>query len=106
MADVAWNVLSKRKKSVDFSKLWGDVAGTLGYDATQQQRKIAQFYTELMLDKRFISVEDNKWDLRSRHSYNETLVEIVEIDDEDFDEDYDEDTEDGEGKKEITEDEY
>lgn len=105
MADVAWNVLTKRKKSVEFSKLWGDVVEALGYDATQQQRKIAQFYTELMLDKRFISLDDNKWDLSARHTYNERVVEILDIDDED-DEDFDIDSEDEEGKKETAEDEF
>lgn len=105
MTDVAHNVLTKRKKGVEFNKLWGEVSDTLGFDTTMQQRKIAQFYTELMLDNRFTSLEDNKWDLRSRHSYNETHIEILDIDDDDFDEEFSEDGDD-EDKREFTEEEY
>ncbi len=106
MTDVAHNVLAKRKKGVEFNKLWGEVSDTLGFDTTMQQRKIAQFYTELMLDTRFTSLEDNKWDLRSRHSYNETHIEILDIDDDDFDDEFGDDTDEEDGKRDLVEDEY
>lgn len=107
MTDVAHNVLTKRKKGVEFNKLWSEVSDTLGFDTTVQQRKIAQFYTELMLDTRFASLEDNKWDLRSRHLYNEIHVGVDPIDDEDFDDEFEDlDDEESEGKRGLNDDDY
>ncbi|MEG0077171.1 DNA-directed RNA polymerase subunit delta [Anaerorhabdus sp.] len=106
MTDVAHNVLTKKKKGIEFNKLWGEVSDTLGFDTTMQQRKIAQFYTELMLDTRFASLADNKWDLRSRHLYNEIHVEVEEIDDEDFEDEFADGDEDEDTKRDFTEDDY
>ena len=33
----------------------------------------------MMLDNRFTSLGNNKWDLRSRHTYNETHFDTSEI---------------------------
>lgn len=107
MTDVAYNVLSKRKKHIEFIKLWTEVSEKLGYDVTVQERKIAQFYTELMLDTRFASLQDNKWDLRSRHAYNEVHVEVVAIDeDDDLEDEFAEEDDEEATKKDSVEDEY
>ena len=52
------------------------------------KRKKSQFYSELMLDNRFASLNNNKWDLRNRRKYDEVHVDTsdIEIDDEDSDE--------------------
>ncbi len=44
---------------------------------------------------RFVNVLENKWDLRSRHTYNESVVDTSSIIiDEDSDDGFDEDHED------------
>lgn len=83
MTDVAFNVLEKEKKVKDFATLWNEVSTSLQMDNLTKERKIAQFYTELMLDNRFASLENNMWDLRSRHLYDETHISLSEIIDED-----------------------
>ena len=52
------------------------------------KRKKSQFYSELMLDNRFASLDNNKWDLRNRRKYDEVHVNTseIEIDDEENDE--------------------
>ena len=66
MTDVAYNCLARKKKEVDFIKLWGEVAKIMQIPEEKLRRKKSQFYSELMLDTRFASLENNKWDLRNR----------------------------------------
>lgn len=86
MTDVAFELLGKKKKEVSFSKLWDEVSQTMGFTVSQAENKIANFYSEMMLDKRFVSLPENMWDLRQRHKYEEVHIELDAIvleDDED-----------------------
>lgn len=89
MTDVAYNFLSKRKRKVPFLTVWEEVTKVLKLEGSAKERKIAEFYTEMMLDKRFVSLEDNCWDLRSRHAFSIIQVDPLDLDDdeEEFDED-------------------
>lgn len=51
----------------------------MGFNKQQEEDNIAQFYSDISLDERFVSVGDNKWDLRSRHTYNEVVVDTDEL---------------------------
>ena len=75
MTDVAYDVLSKKKRAVHFSKLWEDVSKICGVSSDN----IAQFYSDLTLDSRFASLKDNKWDLIERRKYEESHVDLSEI---------------------------
>ncbi|MEA5026835.1 DNA-directed RNA polymerase subunit delta [bioreactor metagenome] len=88
MADIAYEIMKKKKKDVPFSKLWEEVSQTMGLTETQAMNKIASFYSSLMLDTRFTLLADNKWDLRERHTYNETHIDtsslVIDDDEEDI----------------------
>ena len=66
--------------------------------------KIADFYTALSTDKRFILLDNGKWDLRSNH----TSDKVIKVADEEDDEEDDEETEDEEQEveEEIEEDNF
>lgn len=88
MTDVAYELISGKKRPVTFAKLWQDVSkiNKLPNDM------IAQFYSDLTLDGRFTSLKDNKWDLKNRRKFEETQYSVDELDLEDdekevFDED-------------------
>ncbi|MCI6271367.1 MAG: DNA-directed RNA polymerase subunit delta [Erysipelotrichaceae bacterium] len=85
MTDVAYEYLSKRKKSVEFLKLWNEVNLVMSFPENKVASKKAQFYSELMLDNRFASLEDNKWDLRNRRKFDEVFIDtdaiIIDSDD-------------------------
>lgn len=72
MTDVAFELLGKKKKPVSFAKLWEEVSQCMGFSEAKAANKIASFYSAIMLDTRFASLDDNKWDLRSRRTYEET----------------------------------
>ena len=47
-------------------------------------KKVGDYYTSLTTDKRFILLDDGKWDLRSRHT-SDKILKVIEDDDEDED---------------------
>ena len=75
MTDVAYDLMSKKKRSVAFPKLWADVAKI----SNLPNDFIAQFYTDLTLDSRFVSLKDNKWDLKERRLYAESHIDLDEL---------------------------
>lgn len=85
MIEVAYQVLTNNNGSMPFVDLWKDVSQEMGFNQTQFEDNIAQFYTDLSLDGRFLNMSQNTWDLRSRHTYSESVMDTdsIAIDDED-----------------------
>ena len=89
MTDAAYNCMLKRKKEMEFPKLWAEVAKTMKIPEEKLSRRKRQFYADLMEDRRFAALKDNKWDLRSRRSYKEVAAETeADIDEDDVSEEY------------------
>ena len=108
MVDIAFDLMSKKKKPVLFLKLWEEVAQIDGLTPQQADDNIAQFYMDLGLDNRFVHMGENKWDLRSRHTFYEVVVDTdaLIIDENDGEEDELELLDEEEEKDEIVEDKY
>lgn len=79
MSDIAYKFLSKRKKEVEFLKIWEEVVKEMEIPENKLRKKKSQFYSELMLDPRFASLENNKWDLRNRRKFEEVYVDTSQI---------------------------
>lgn len=75
MTDIAYDILSTKKRAVQFAKLWEDVSKK--YGASKDQ--VSQFYSDLTLDPRFASLKENKWDLIERRKFAESHVDISKI---------------------------
>ena len=101
MVDVAYDLMTKKKKPVDFYKLWQEDSEIKGFDQNDQEENESLFYTNITLDGRFITVGENRWDLRSRHKFDEVHIDMNDIyaDDE-------EDTSDDDGDDGLIEDDY
>lgn len=95
MTDVAYEFLSKRKRSVEFLRLWGEVNSVLKFPETQVRNKKAQLYSQLMIDNRFASLDNNKWDLRNRRKFDEVYIDTdsIVIDDDDEEDEFEDDEE-------------
>lgn len=89
MVDIAYDLMSKKKKEVLFIKLWEEVSQIKGLSQAQADDLIAQFYTDISLDDRFVHLKDNKWDLRSRHKFEDVVIDTdaILVDDDEEDED-------------------
>ena len=109
MIEVAYQVLTNNNGSMPFVDLWKDVSQEMGFNQTQFEDNIAQFYTDLSLDGRFLNMSQNTWDLRSRHTYSESVMDTdsIAIDEDDEDEEDSELIEDelDEVEKEMDEEE-
>lgn len=89
-----------------------EIAQVLGLSQEQVNAKIAQFYTDLNIDGRFINLGENRWGLRSWYPYEQIDEEILpqpkpkkkrKVEDDGFD-DYIEEDEDFDDA-DVTEDE-
>ncbi len=79
MIEIAYNVLSDHKESMPFIQLWTQVAKEMDFNETQFEDNIAQFYTDLSIDGRFLNLPGNAWDLRSRHTFSEGVIDTDSI---------------------------
>lgn len=99
MADVAYEILSSKKRAIQFSKLWEEVAKKTNVSNDM----IAQFYSDLTLDSRFASLKENKWDLVERRKFDESHIDISKIE---LGEDEPEEGENSEDDNLLDEDKY
>lgn len=93
LTDITYMILKENKKPMTTADLFKEISKLLELSESDFASKIGDYYTSLNIDKRFVLLENNEWDIRDNHS-----VEIV-MDDED-----EEDTEE-EIEEEIIEDE-
>ena len=105
--DVAFELVSRKKNPVVFSKLWEEVSQIQGLSEEEAKKKASKFYTALSLDGRFITLGDNTWDLRSRYTFDKVHIDMnaVYSDDYDYDNDEEENEEDSEEDEIYDEDE-
>lgn len=101
--DIAYMIMEEAKRKMNTADLFKKIIKLLGLPESTFEEKIADFYTSLSTDKRFILLENGKWDLRNNH----TSDKIVKIsDEEDEDEDEEEELEEKIEDEEIEEDNY
>ena len=104
--DIAALILEDGKKPFNTADLFKKIIKLLELPESSFEAKIADFYTALATDKRFILLDNGKWDLRNNHTSDKVLK--IKIDDEDEDEDDEEKEEDEEDNSydDIEEDSY
>lgn len=103
MVDIAADLMKKKKKPVDFYKLWQEVSEIKGFNEEEKLENESLFYTNITLDGRLITTGENHWDLRSRHKFDEVHIDMNDIyaDDEEAGEEAEEEEDDG-----LIEDDY
>lgn len=79
------NLLLEEKGKQSTPDLFKKIIKLLDLPESTFDQKIGDYYTSLATDKRFILLEDGKWDLRSRHT-SDKVIKVDEEDDEDIEE--------------------
>ena len=102
--DIAYMIIEESKKKLNTADLFKKIMKLLDLPESTFDKKIADFYTALSTDKRFILLDNGKWDLRSNHT-SDKIVKIADEDDEDEDEVSDEEEQELEDE-EIEEDNF
>jgi len=77
MIEVVHSVLEDKRQATSFHDLVREIAQVLGLTQEQVAAKIAQFYTDLNIDGRFINLGENRWGLRSWYPYEQIDEEIL-----------------------------
>ena len=99
--DIACLILDESKESMNTAELFKQIISLLELPESTFENKIADFYTALSTDKRFILLKDGTWDLRNHH----TSDKVVKVTEDDDDEEEVEEKEDSD-EEETDEDNY
>ena len=83
--DIAFLMLEKNKESINTLDLFTKIINILELPDSTIENKIADFYTTMATDKRFIMV-DSVWDLRKRHTSDKVIIDETEDDEEELEE--------------------
>jgi len=75
----AYDFVSEHKDSVNFKDIWAYVVKEAGLSEEQANAKVGQFFTNMMLDGRFITLGENEWDLRERHVFDKVHIDMRDV---------------------------
>lgn len=95
--DIAYLILEREKNGINTLDLFTKIVSLLDLPESTVENKIADFYTTMATDKRFIMV-DSVWDLRKRHTSDKVIIDETEDDEEELEENRDD--------VDLVEDEY
>ena len=90
--DIAELILQNSKRTLNTADLFKKIMKLLELPESTFESKIADFYTSLATDKRFILLENGKWDLRSNHT-SDKVIKVISDDEEEEEEDEEEEKE-------------
>ncbi|MBR1581499.1 MAG: DNA-directed RNA polymerase subunit delta [Bacilli bacterium] len=71
MVDVAYDVLLESGRKMSYIELYGEVCKKMELSPEKITQLISKFYTNLTLDGRFAQLDNNEWDLRANHKFEE-----------------------------------
>ena len=97
LIEYAYELIAKSKGSVNFKEIWAYVKEQAGLTEEEASKKAGQFFTNMMLDGRFVTLGENEWDLRERHTFDKVHIEMrdvysdVQTSDDDLEEEEEED---------------
>ena len=79
LIELAYELVSQSESSVNFSKIWEYVKEQSGMTEEEAAKKAGQFFTNMMLDGRFVTLGENEWDLRSRHTFDKVHIDMRDV---------------------------
>lgn len=106
LLDHAYDYVSGQNQPSKFQDIWAYCVKEAGLTPEEAAAKVSRFYTNLMLDGRFVTLGENQWDLRVRHKYESVHIDMSEVysDVETYDEDSEEEEEEAEYNAAFEED--
>lgn len=77
--DYAFDYMDGQANPVTFADLWNFVKEAAGLTEEEADAKVSRFYTNLILDGRFVTLGENTWDLRVRHTFDKVHIDMKDI---------------------------
>ncbi len=103
--DIAELILQNSKRTLNTADLFKKIIKLLDLPESAFESKIADFYTSLATDKRFILLDNGKWDLRANHT-SDKVIKVSSDDEEEEEEEEEEIEKEEEEDSEEDEDSY
>ncbi len=77
LVELAYLVMTEKKEALPFQQIVQEIAALIHLSEDEVRERIAQFYTDLNIDGRFICIGENRWGLRSWYPYDQIEEETV-----------------------------
>ncbi|WP_371321700.1 DNA-directed RNA polymerase subunit delta [Robertmurraya korlensis] len=77
LIEIAFELLKEKKQAVSFKELTDEITELRGLTQDEVRARIAQFYTDLNIDGRFMTIGENRWGLRVWYPVDQTEEEHV-----------------------------
>ena len=77
LIEIAFELLKEKKQPVSFKELMDEITELRGLTEDEVRVRIAQFYTDLNIDGRFMTIGENRWGLRVWYPVDQTEEEHV-----------------------------
>jgi len=79
LLDHAYDYVSTQSQPSKFQDIWAYCVKEAGLNEEEAAAKVSRFYTNLMLDGRFVTLGENEWDLRVRHKFEKVHIDMSEV---------------------------
>ena len=79
LIEYAYELITGSKGSVNFKEIWNYVKEQSGMSEEEANKKAGQFFTNMMLDGRFVTLGENEWDLRERHTFDKVHIDMRDV---------------------------
>lgn len=79
MIELAYHIIASEKRHMDFKEVFEKIAQIKQWESIKHNKKLAQFYTDLNMDGRFVSNGSNAWGLKSWHRRDEINQEDLTV---------------------------
>lgn len=79
LLDLTYEFISSQNEPVSFAEICEYIAKESNLTKEELDKKISRFYTNLVLDGRFVTLGENTWDLRSRHTFDKVHIDMKDV---------------------------
>ncbi|OIK16083.1 DNA-directed RNA polymerase subunit delta [Bacillus sp. MUM 116] len=77
LIEMAYEFLNNSKQPISFHELVKEISAAAGVSEEEMRSKLAQFYTDINIDGRFLSLGENRWGLRVWYPVDTQEEEVV-----------------------------
>ncbi|MFD1448905.1 DNA-directed RNA polymerase subunit delta [Oceanobacillus profundus] len=79
MIELASKILFDEKKALNFRDIFDKIAEMKGFSPSEKENNIAQFYTDMNVDGRFLTLGSSMWGLKRWYPVEQAQEELTEV---------------------------
>ncbi|AGK56064.1 DNA-directed RNA polymerase subunit delta [Bacillus sp. 1NLA3E] len=77
--EITYDLLVEKKQAIPFNEIMDVIIKALNLSEKEVKSRIAQFYTDMNIDGRFLALGDNRWGLRVWYPVDHVEEEVVPV---------------------------